>query len=63
MHAVAEVAEPGGDGGAVELLDAGVGVGDGGGGAGYGDPVLSGGVLDWLWRRMEVSGGGGGGNV
>lgn len=46
MDAVAQVAEPGRYGLAVELLDAGVVVGGRGDGAGDGHPVLRGAVLE-----------------
>lgn len=46
VDAVTEVAEPGGDGAGVEVLDAGVVVGGGDDGAGDGDPVLGRGVLE-----------------
>ena len=52
MDAVAQVAEPGGDGFGVEVFDAGVIVGGGDDGAGDGDPVLGGGVL-----KGELGGG------
>ena len=55
MHAVAQVAEPGGGGFGVEVFDAGVVVGGGGDDAGDGDPVLVGGVLEG-----ELGGGVGG---
>lgn len=46
MDAVAQVADPGRRGLAVELLDAGVVIGGGGDGARNGDPVLRGAVLE-----------------
>ena len=50
MHAVAQIAEPGRDGLAVELFDARVAVGGCRAGTGDGDPVLRGGVLEGYLR-------------